>query len=304
MNIRLLHRKQLSYVWSVLALGKKRKIIQWITTLLYNANLTGFIKGNLYKGKLKGICVPGLNCYSCPGAIGTCPIGALQSSLSNLKRSFSYYMVGMLLLFGTVFGRFICGWACPIGLLQECIYKVPIMKSKRKYRFLKWLKYVVLIVFVIAIPIITMFKKRIGIPAFCKYICPSGTIAGISLIAVNETIRGSVALQFFIKLIILIVILMISIRLFRPFCRFLCPLGAIYSLCNSFALFRMEKDKEKCTDCKICDQICEMNANPSKNCNSMECIRCGKCISNCPSGALHFSFPVIKPKKADIMSER
>ena len=54
-----------------------RRLVQLYAALLYNANLKGFIDGHIYSGNLKAVCVPGFNCYSCPGAIASCPLGSL-----------------------------------------------------------------------------------------------------------------------------------------------------------------------------------------------------------------------------------
>ena len=63
----------------------KRKIIQIAAALLMNGNLSGFLKGKIYRGPLKQVCVPGLNCYSCPAAVTACPLGALQLFLSGWR---------------------------------------------------------------------------------------------------------------------------------------------------------------------------------------------------------------------------
>ena len=56
-----------------------RRLAQLYAALLYNAHLKGFVQGEIFTGNAKALCVPGLNCYSCPGALGSCPIGALQA---------------------------------------------------------------------------------------------------------------------------------------------------------------------------------------------------------------------------------
>ena len=89
-------------------------------------------------------------------------------------------MLGILLLFGTVLGRTICGWLCPLGLIQELLHKVPTYKIKKNHitRMLTWLKYVFLVVFVCAIPLWYGLKHDLPMPGFCKYICPAGTLEG------------------------------------------------------------------------------------------------------------------------------
>ena len=66
--------------------------IQAATTLITNGYLPGYIQGTIYSGPLKKACVPGLNCYSCPGALGSCPIGSLQAVITGRSHNFSYYI--------------------------------------------------------------------------------------------------------------------------------------------------------------------------------------------------------------------
>ena len=84
-----------------------------------------FLQGKLYQGGGKAVCVPGLNCYSCPGAAGACPIGAFQAVVGSSKFRFSYYITGILILLGVLLGRFICGFLCPFGWFQELLHKIP-----------------------------------------------------------------------------------------------------------------------------------------------------------------------------------
>ena len=73
-----------------------RLLVQACFAALTNGYLRGFLEGKIYSGPLKQLCVPGLNCYSCPGALGACPIGALQAVLGSRGRKVSLYVVGFL----------------------------------------------------------------------------------------------------------------------------------------------------------------------------------------------------------------
>ena len=128
----------------------RRKCIQLASALLYNANFAGFASGTIYKGDPKGVCVPGLNCYSCPGAVAACPLGSLQNALSAMPNKLPLYILGILMLLGLTLGRLICGFLCPFGLIQELLHRIPGKKLKkgRWSRKLSWLKYAVLAVFV------------------------------------------------------------------------------------------------------------------------------------------------------------
>lgn len=266
----------------------KRKITQWLFTIIYNLNIKGIFTGTMYRGKAKGVCVPGLNCYSCPGALGSCPLGSLQNQFGNIKRSVNLYVFGLIALFGTLFGRLICGWACPFGLLQELIYKIPSKKIEKDFKKLRFLKYAILVIFVIAIPLIIMSAKGIGSPAFCKLICPQGTLSSIMILPFSKGLREKVGTTFLFKISILIVIFVVSVFIYRPFCRFICPLGAIYGLFNSIALVRINIDNNKCNGCNMCKKECPMKLDVRKECNSPECIRCGKCVLACNSQALKY----------------
>ncbi len=264
----------------------KRKIIQWLTTFLYNANLPGFLQGHIYRGPLKSVCVPGLNCYSCPGALGACPLGSLQSSVSGAILHFPFYVLGIILLTGLLFGRLICGWACPFGLVQEVLYKLPTPKVKLHKRFhkLAYLKYIIAIIFLLILPLAFYYANGLGLPAFCKYICPAGTLeAALPLAAVNNDIRNALGNLFFWKLLILCVTVIASIFIYRPFCRFICPLGAIYSLFNKLSLYGVSITEAKCINCHKCIAYCPMNC---AQVGDRECIHCAECANVCPTDAI------------------
>ena len=258
-----------------------RVLIQSIALLLQNANWKGFFTGKIYQGNTKYVCVPGLNCYSCPGAVMSCPIGALQNSLSSFRFRFPYYVLGLL------FGRIICGFLCPIGFLQDLIYRIPFVKKIKTFpgdKYLRYLKYLVLLVMVVILPIIIKLT-----PFFCKYLCPSGTVAGLLLSITDHRLVQQFGALFTWKVIVLAFLVILSLILYRPFCKYLCPLGAFYAPFNKIALLQMKTDKEKCTGCGACKAVCNMCVDPSKTPNSMECIRCGKCISCCPENAISYS---------------
>lgn len=273
---------------------KIRKNIRLIAQLAFfvitNGYVKGYTEGRIYTGKLKMLCFPGLNCYSCPGALGSCPLGALQSALGTSEYKFAFYVLGVLMLFGTLGGRFVCGFLCPFGLVQDLLYKIPFIKKLKNMpgnRFLKWFKYVLLAVFVVILPLCILDVSGQGSPWFCKYICPSGTLlAGIPLVLLNSTLRDAVGFLFAWKAVILAVVVILSVIFYRPFCKYLCPLGAFYSFFNNVSLYRYSVDKEKCTSCGACQKKCGMDIPVWKKPNSIDCIRCGDCIKVCPEEAI------------------
>ena len=269
---------------------RMRHAVQAAWALLTNSHLAGFARGTLYKGRLKGLCVPGLNCYSCPGAVGSCPIGALQSVLGSRKFGFSYYVTGFLLLVGALTGRFVCGWLCPFGWIQELLHKIPFrwkIRAFRGDRALRFVKYAVLAVLVLALPLLLKDETGQSTPWFCKLLCPAGTLeGGLPLMIADESIRSAAGGLFAWKAALLIAVLAACVAIFRPFCKYLCPLGAIYSLFNPIAVFRCRVDGSKCTHCGACAAVCDMGVDPARHPNDPECIRCGKCRHACPHGAI------------------
>ena len=266
--------------------NKKRRIsrsyVQLIAAVLYNCNIRGFADASIYQGNAKGVCVPGLNCYSCPGAIGACPLGSLQTGLLTSRYKLPYYILGTFLLFGLFLGRFICGWLCPFGFLQELLYKIPSKKinKNRITRVLSYIKYVILLIFVIVIPLYKL------VPGFCKYICPVGTLeGGLPLTYMDPALRKLTGGLFTWKVLLLILILIVCVFCFRMFCRFICPLGALYSFFNPISFFGIKVDDKKCIHCDKCVKTCRMDV---KHVCDRECIHCGDCIEHCPVDAIYF----------------
>lgn len=275
-----------------------RHRIQALWALLTNSYIAGFIHGKIYKGKLKNLCVPGMNCYSCPGALGSCPIGALQAVIGSWNFKFAFYIAGFLMFIGALMGRFVCGWLCPFGLIQDLLHKIPFPKKFKTFRadkILRKLKYLILIVFVILMPMFLVDILGQGAPYFCKLICPVGTLeGGIPLVLLNKAMHGALGWLYTWKTVILIAIIFLSIIIYRPFCKYICPLGGIYSVFNKISVFTYRVDKEKCINCGACAKSCDMGCDPVKNANSAECIRCGKCKKVCPTNAVSSSFSLKK----------
>lgn len=272
----------------------KRRIIQLYAALLTNANLKGFRSGQIYQGNVKYVCAPGLNCYSCPAASAACPLGALQNALASTNTKLPYYVIGILMLYGLMFGRWICGFLCPFGLIQDLLHKIktPKLKKNRFTRIASHFKYVLLVVMVVILPLIYSLRD-FPLPAFCKYICPSGTLLGAGGLLSNEAntgLFGMLGPLFTWKFLLLVIFIVGAIFIYRFFCRFFCPLGAIYGLFNKISFLGMKLDKPKCVDCGLCVGQCEMDI---RHVGDHECISCGKCVNVCPTGAISYKGPKI-----------
>ena len=264
--------------------------VQALWALLTNSYLVGFVQGKIYKGKLKNLCVPGMNCYSCPGAVGSCPIGSLQAVIGSWNFKFAFYVAGFLVFVGALVGRFVCGWLCPFGLIQDLLHKIPFPKKIKTFRgdkLLRKLKYIILLIFVILLPMFLVDVIGQGAPYFCKLLCPVGTLeGGIPLVLLNKSMHTALGWLYAWKNVLLVVTIIVSIMIYRPFCKYICPLGAIYSVFNPISVFKYRVDESKCTHCGACARTCKMQVDPVQNANHPECIRCGLCKKVCPTGAI------------------
>lgn len=237
--------------------------VQSFSLLLYNAN---------YLFSFKACPTPGLNCYACPLASLACPIGSLQHFM--LLRRIPFFLIGFFLLIGGTIGRMICGWACPIGLLQDLLYRIPVKKWQIRLPYLNYLKYGLLFLLVFLIPYV------IREPIFCS-LCLAGTLqGGLPLFLTDPGLREMVGVFFAIKGAILLFFLLSFLFIKRTFCRFFCPLGAIYSLFNSYSYLHLSVDSN-CTQCNQCQKNCPMDICVYDDPNQFDCIRCLECTS-CP----------------------
>ena len=239
-----------------------RLIIQLGYTIITNGYAYGFLNGKIYQGKLKFACVPGLNCYSCPGALASCPMGALQALLNQQGFTVPFAMLGFFFLLGSLLGRTVCGFLCPFGLVQDLLYKLPILKKKKRLPFHSLLKYgKYLVLFLLAgVGSLFLFGGFAKVPAFCKYLCPSGTLFGaLPLLGADEMLRSQAGGLFGWKLGVLLFLLLLSIKVYRPFCH-----------------------------CGLCENACPVRLTLEEISGSAQCIRCGECARACPKSCLSF----------------
>lgn len=254
-----------------------RRTAQVFGLMITNIYFAVIYRCQIYTGVFKSVCLPFLYCHSCPSAGFSCPIGVMQHYFA-LHR-FPFFLIGHLMLIGVLIGRMVCGWVCPVGLLQELMYKIRSIKIVIP-KYFSILPYIMLIVFVVMLPYLTTehwFSK----------LCPVGTIvAGIPWVLWNPvnpstgaaTIEpGTVGILFIVKIAIMIAMFILFVIVKRPFCRFICPLGLFWGFFNKTSVMKLEVGKG-CTKCDNCRDICPEGINVYEDPNAKDCVRCLECL--------------------------
>jgi len=270
-----------------------RKWVQALFFLITNGYWNFPVTRGIYQGPLKVICSPGLNCYSCPAATTYCPLGALQQLLAGVRLALGngqvylgLYVVGAMGVIGSFVGRMVCGWACPFGLFQELLYKIPSPKFGI-WSPLRYVKYALFLFMIILLPLLAVDDFGMGGPWFCKYLCPAGTLeAGVPLLILQPALRANLGLIFFNKLFFLLLFVGWAVFASRPFCRTACPLGAFYALFSKIKLVKLRLDSDRCTQCAACHAVCPMGVRFNESPDDMECISCLACTKACKFNAI------------------
>ncbi len=216
-------------------------------------------------------CSMVFHCYSCPLATFACPIGVLANFCA--LHTFPFIAIGTLLITGAVLGGFVCGWLCPFGLFQDLLGRIPTPKFTLP-GWTGYFRFVVLGVFVLAIPY--WFGEQH--PLFFCRLCPAGALEAAFPNTIAQAMAGETLVWPTVtKMVIFVVFLLMALFTWRPWCTMFCPLGAIYSLCNSFSFVFVRVNKTECGDCGICNTLCRYGEGPKQRANDLRCIRCLDC---------------------------
>jgi ferredoxin-type protein NapH len=303
-----------SGVWA--RLTQYRSWVQVASLLITNSYFTQQVT--------KGFPCLALNCYACPLAATACPIGSIQHFVE--LGQVPWYVLGVMGLAGALGGRFACGWLCPFGWLQELLHKVPLPKWRVQprqrarwwvllavtlpyaggawailrlgvpwhllfafylvagfvlYAFLGASRYFALLGLVFLLPNWAVETW------FCR-LCPAGMLeGGIPQVLLEPALREFVGSFYWLKLVILVLFVVWMIATRRPFCRWICPLGALWSPFNRWSTLQMAVDRETCIRCDRCQQVCPVDIRIYQDANAGACIRCMRCTSVCPVQCIH-----------------
>ncbi|MBM4443967.1 MAG: 4Fe-4S binding protein [Chloroflexi bacterium] len=249
-------------------MAKLRWATQFLTLVLVNVGFVQVLK--------LGLPCPFFYCYGCPWAAFACPIGTFQHYAA--LQQFPFYALGAVGLFGLALGRFWCGWGCPFGTVQDLVMLVRRRGDAFKVRRVPWMKFAVLAGVILAA----------GIAAetlFCE-VCPSGSLfAAIPhRLASSELSFGTF---FYVHLATLGAALVAFFMVGRFWCRYLCPLGAVFGAFNPVSLLKVKVDLSRCQHCEECLKVCPAGIAEVEEVESCtDCTRCGKCVESCGNDAM------------------
>lgn len=240
-----------------------------------------------------GFCYPFFYCNACPAATSACPLRAIEVGVSegNFKWKLITYPLLTIGTIGVLTGRAVCGWACPIGLLQRITgrsarflkRKFTIIKKLGQHkieRYLRYAKYFVLIGLVVMTPILIGFMFT--------DICPVGVLTGTIPIMILNPGKYVPNIFFYVALVIFILFFVLIFTVERGWCRYFCPVGALLAPFNKVSFLHISVDKKECTNCNLCSEVCPMGIDVPNMHRDPECILCGKCVNACPKNIIKF----------------
>jgi len=213
--------------------------------------------------------VPFVSCQSCPAT--DCPGRYLQP-----------WFIGLIALSAIFSGRVFCGWVCPMGLVQDALGRLPkptvttAPRFARLDKYLKYLKYVALVVIVILI-----FQHNLQSARPYEYVTRSPSIFNLNAIQVAWAMGGG---AYRWRLAVLVIGLVGGVLVFRCFCRYMCPLGALLAIFNKLSILTIRRNESQCSECGKYPRECPQYTVPG----TTDCVMCGECVQGCPHQALSF----------------
>ena len=230
--------------------------------------------------------------YSITFLLGGIILGAVPNAVMPIQQILTTINIGgsinviipmvvvlALLLLSTIFfGRIFCGYACPVGAVEELLSKINFksnIKAQKENKLhieipsklaqiIRWIFFG----FIIVLSLIWVFAVLQTINPFLGF----------------SIIKNPTAVVLLIPLIMLILVIIASVFIYRPWCRFMCPFGALASITTRFSRYKYSRT-DTCTDCELCEKICPTQ-EAYKDSKKGECYFCGRCIDICPQNAI------------------
>lgn len=225
----------------------------------------------------------------------------------------NFVVIAILLVLTLLFGRIYCSVICPLGIFQDCVSNLSSRRKGKKARFsyskeIKWLRYGVLVLFVIALVA--------GLNALVALLAPYSAYGrmvqsllapvwqwGNNLLAWIAERQDSYAFvtkdvwlkslpTLIVAAVTFVVVVVLAWRNGRTYCNTICPVGTTLSFFSRFAMFRPVIDKSKCKSCHACERKCKAACIDVDNhkIDYSRCVDCFDCIDSCRLGALKYRF--------------
>jgi polyferredoxin len=224
------------------------------------------------------------------------PLTAIATVLSTgaFYANLAWALIAIVLTL--IVGRFFCGFACPLGTINQFTgwlarrgQAPAALVEANRHRRLQATKYYILAFFLF---LALMGSVQTGLidPLPLLYRSVNLAVApivdkGVSVLSDEPRFYASAWLIG----VVFLAIVGLNLVLPRFFCRFICPLGALFGLLSRFTPWRIGKTSDRCGDCRICEDYCEGACRPSGKIITSECVMCFNCLDRCPSGRVTFA---------------
>jgi len=283
-----------------------RKIVQFTFLIMFSSTILGL--------SAIALTLPILLSSSLPSRAFEGALNVMQKMIYDAI--FPFIPLASIIIFGVLTGRALCGWACPLGLIQDLLAlgeKRGITISPRTHKSLIDLKYMILaltITLSISLSLAQftaggqIYRMMLGVFGQAPFtsLSPSDTLLSVlpRLFLYIQYLGFDVSIispLLVARLIILLAVLILAVYIPRAWCRYLCPQGALSAIVSRFSLLGLSRSPVRCikVGCHICEDVCPMMIPilklPREKFTDPECIYCLRCVTACPSRAIKLKFP-------------
>ena len=228
------------------------------------------------------------------------PLVAIGTVLSTHKLYAPLLWALLTVILTIIFGRFFCGWVCPFGSLHQFIGYLGSRKKSvaeriqlNRFRKAQCTKYFLLIFFLVSatLPVAGWASLQSGL---LDPICLITRSVNLTLLPIVDSITGTISATprfyegAFLVLAVFFALIFLNLLIPRFYCRFICPLGALFAILSRFSVWRIGKNTRECSNCKLCELACEGGCEPASQIKISECVLCFNCLDNCKDNVISY----------------